>query len=308
MTGLGAATVLAASVPVGEAVTFWVLAPLALAAALGCVLVRNPVHSALFLVGVMVCLAVFYAVQSAPFLAVVQVIVYTGAIMILFLFVLMLVGVDAADSMVETLRGQRVAAAAAGGALLVLLVGVIGTSVRDIPVVGLEAANAAGNVAALALLMFGPYVVALEVVAALLVVATIAAMVLAHRESPPGAPDRRPSQKEQSRRRFDGTSHPAPMPGPGVYARHNAVDRPALLPDGSVVRSSVPPSLEPRRPLPGEPPRSLHAADSDRTALDAGVPSSDTRPHQPTVEARDEGGQEGVHEGSETSGRGSRRR
>ncbi|MCW2582872.1 MAG: NADH-ubiquinone/plastoquinone oxidoreductase chain 6, partial [Klenkia sp.] len=94
----------------GETVTFWILGPIALAGALGMVVARNAVHSALFLVNTMLALGVFYVVQSAPFLGAVQIIVYTGAIMILFLFVLMLVGRDSSDSVVETLRGQRVAA------------------------------------------------------------------------------------------------------------------------------------------------------------------------------------------------------
>ncbi len=94
----------------GESVVFWILGPVALAGALGMVFSRNAVHSALWLVLTMLCLGVFYVVQDAPFLGAVQVIVYTGAIMILFLFVLMLVGRDSSDSVVETLRGQRVAA------------------------------------------------------------------------------------------------------------------------------------------------------------------------------------------------------
>ena len=79
-------------------------------AAVAMVLARNAVHAALFLAAVMLSLAGLYAAQDAPFLAAVQVIVYTGAILMLFLFVLMLVGVDTSDSLVETLRGQRVAA------------------------------------------------------------------------------------------------------------------------------------------------------------------------------------------------------
>ena len=98
----------------GETVVFWVLAPICLAGALGMVFSRNAVHSALWLVQTMLCLGVFYVVQEAPFLGAVQIIVYTGAIMILFLFVLMLVGRDSSDSVVETLRGQRVAATALG--------------------------------------------------------------------------------------------------------------------------------------------------------------------------------------------------
>ena len=98
----------------GEAVVFWVLGPIALAGALGMVLARNAIHSALFLVNTMLALGVFYVVQEAPFLGAVQIIVYTGAIMILFLFVLMMVGRDSSDSVVETLRGQRVAATVLG--------------------------------------------------------------------------------------------------------------------------------------------------------------------------------------------------
>ena len=92
----------------GEAVTFWILAPIAVLAALGMVFARKAVHAALLLAVTMICLAVLYVAQDAPFLGVVQIIVYTGAIMMLFLFVLMLVGVDSSDSLVETLRGQRV--------------------------------------------------------------------------------------------------------------------------------------------------------------------------------------------------------
>ena len=99
--------VYAAAVSTGEAVAFWILAPFALLGAIGMVAARNAVHSALFLVVTMLVLGVFYVVQSGPFIGMVQIIVYTGAIMMLFLFVLMLVGRDASDSVIETLRGQR---------------------------------------------------------------------------------------------------------------------------------------------------------------------------------------------------------
>ena len=98
----------------GAEVAFWMLAPVMILGALGMILSRKPVHSALCLAAVMISLAVQYAAQDAPFLFVVQIIVYTGAILMLFLFVLMLVGVDAADSLVETIRGQRVWAVIAG--------------------------------------------------------------------------------------------------------------------------------------------------------------------------------------------------
>src|ERR1044072_711191 len=94
-------------VTTGEAIAFWILGPVALAGALGMVFSRNAVHSALWLVLTMLSLGVFYVVQEAPFLGAVQIIVYTGAIMILFLFVLMMVGRDSSDSGGEVPGGQR---------------------------------------------------------------------------------------------------------------------------------------------------------------------------------------------------------
>ena len=94
-------------------IAFWILAPIMVLAALGILFVRKAVHAALLLAVVMIGLAVLYAVLDAPFLFAVQIIVYTGAILMLFLFVVMLVGVDASDSVVETIRGQRVMATSA---------------------------------------------------------------------------------------------------------------------------------------------------------------------------------------------------
>lgn len=217
----------------GEAVVFWILGPLAVLAAIGVLVSRKAVHSALLLALVMLSLAVLYLAQDAPFLGVVQVVVYTGAVMMLFLFVLMLVGVDSSDSLVETLRGQRVAAVVAGLAFGALLVFSIGDVV--VTNAGLEQANENGNVQGLANLIFSRYVFVFEVTSALLIVAGMGAMVLAHRERHE-APV---SQRDLSLMRFRGGRHPAPLPGPGVYARHNSVDTPALLPDGSAAEVSV---------------------------------------------------------------------
>src|SRR3954449_1537568 len=111
-----------------EAVVFWLLAPLSVLAALGLIFVRSAVHAAVLLAVVMLSLAAFYTAEDAPFLAVVQVVVYTGAVLMLFLFVLMLIGVDTVDSLVETLRGQRVAAVALGPGFAVLLVAALAGS------------------------------------------------------------------------------------------------------------------------------------------------------------------------------------
>ena len=211
----------------GEAVTFWILGPIALAAALLMVISKSAVHSALWLVLTMFCLAAFYFVQEAPFLGAVQIIVYTGAIMVLFLFVLMLVGVDSSESLTETLRGQRVAAILLGVGFAGLIVFPIGSAVSHTTATGLTDANSGGNVQAIARLLFTDYVFAFEITSALLIVAAVGAMVLGHRERAA-----RPTQKELSIARIKG-NHPSPMPGPGIVALHDSVDTPALLPDGS---------------------------------------------------------------------------
>ncbi len=225
----------------GETVQFWVLGAIALVGAVGTVWSRKAVYSAIFLAMTMIVLAVFYIAQDAVFLGVVQVVVYTGAVMMLFLFVVMLVGVDSSDALVETIRGQRVAAIAIGLGFGVLLIGGLGNA-ASASFTGLAQANSGGNVEALAELVFVRYLWAFELTGALLIVATIGAMVLAHRErlTP------RAGQREQSVERFRRGDRVTPLPSPGVYARHNAVDLPARLPDGTHARESVSAILQPR--------------------------------------------------------------
>ena len=244
MSVLAAAADTSVQLSGGETVAFWVLGPVALAGALGMVFSRNAVHSALWLVLTMLSLGIFYVVQQAPFLGAVQVIVYTGAIMILFLFVLMLVGRDSSDSVVETLRGQRIAATVLGIGFAALVGAGIARATRDLPVAGLDGARGAeGNIPAIAELLFSRYLLAFEVTSALLITAAVGAMVLAHIEREPGT---RRSQRELSKARFLG-DHPSTMPGPGVYARANSVAAPALLPDGGTAAESVGTGLEPQQ-------------------------------------------------------------
>jgi NADH-quinone oxidoreductase subunit J len=221
---------------------FWVLAPVMVIAALGLILARKAVHAALALAVVMISLAVLYAAQGAPFLFAVQIIVYTGAIMMLFLFVLMLVGVDSSEAIRETIAGQRLAAAVIGLVFGVTAVLAIGQTVSG-AVVGLKGANGNGNPYGLAELLFGKYVLAFEFTSALLITAALGAMVLAHKErlTP------RHSQADIAARRMreyaESGRHPGPQATPGVFARHNAVDTPALLPDGTPLESSISPSI-----------------------------------------------------------------
>ncbi len=219
--------------PIYGKVAFWILAIIAVSAAVAMILVRQAVHCALMLALVMLSLALLYAIQGAPFLAAVQVIVYTGAVLMLFLFVMMLIGVSSADSLVETIRGQRVWAGLGGGAFLVLLIvgighAAIGTAAPQ------TAANSTGNLSGLATLIFTTYVFPFEATSALLITAALGAMVLAHRERTTP----KPTQRELARRKVE-SGHVAPEPPPGVYALHNAVDLPARLPDGSTTERSI---------------------------------------------------------------------
>ncbi len=218
--------------------TFWLLAPLMVAAALGILFARKAVHAALLLAVVMISLAVLYAVMEAPFLFAVQIIVYTGAILMLFLFVMMLIGVDATDSIVETIPGQRGMAVVLGLAFgSVLVIGLSQVTLGT--VVGMEEANAGGNVQAIANILFSRYVFAFEATSALLITAVLGAMVLAHRERLTPKAGQAAQAAQRLRDYADSGKHLGPLPSPGVYARHNAVDTPALLPDGTAAESSV---------------------------------------------------------------------
>lgn len=222
----------------GETLLFWVLAPLMVLAASGLLVIRKAVHAAICVMFVMVGLAILYVAQEAPFLGVVQVVVYTGAVMMLFLFVLMLVGVDAADSFTETIRGQRWVGLLLGAGLAAVLLSVIGRATFR-PAVGLEAENAVTNPVALARVLFEDYVVAMQVVGVLLVTAALAGLVLTHRRrlGP------RVTQRTVARARVAALAEGrtlTPLPAPGVYAQNNAMDTPALGPDGQPLEHSVP--------------------------------------------------------------------
>ncbi|MDA2977150.1 MAG: NADH-quinone oxidoreductase subunit J [Actinomycetota bacterium] len=220
-----------------EPFVFWICGSLAVIGAIGMLISHKAVHSALWVALTMMNLAVLYVVQSAPFLGVTQVVVYTGAVMMLFLFVLMIVGVDASDSLVETIKGQRRIGILAGVVLVSALVLLLGNSF-SIQSAQLSDADSiyGGNVQGIAALLFGKYVLIFELTSALLITAALGAMILAHKErtSP------RKTQANMAKELFASGNYQGPLPSPGVYARHNSVDTPALLPDGSVSEISIP--------------------------------------------------------------------
>ncbi|MFJ8791064.1 NADH-quinone oxidoreductase subunit J [Streptomyces sp. NPDC102462] len=225
----------------GEAFQFWVLGTIAVLGALGTVFMKKAVHSALCLAGTMIVLAVFYLANGAYFLGIVQIVVYTGAIMMLFLFVVMLVGVTAADSLKETIKGQRWLALLCGlGFGVLLFAGIANASLKEFN--GTGRANANGNVEGLASLIFTKYVFAFEITGALLITAAVGAMVLTHRERT----ERAKTQRELAEQRVREGAHLPPLPAPGVYARHNAVDIAGLLPDGTPSELTVNKTLRER--------------------------------------------------------------
>jgi NADH-quinone oxidoreductase subunit J len=227
-----------------ESYLFYILGPLSVMAAIGMLMVKKAVHSALLLAWVMVTLAVFYIAQEALFLGIVQIVVYTGAVMMLFLFILMLVGVDTSDSLEENIKGLRVIAILAAIGIGGLLVTLISRATFGRSVVGLSNVNSQGNARGIAEELFIKYVFAFEVVSALLITAAVGAMVLAHSQKSRS----KFAQRDLSIARFrkGELKDAAGLPGSGVYALHNAVDVPALLPSGNPAPTSISAVLEAR--------------------------------------------------------------
>jgi NADH-quinone oxidoreductase subunit J len=258
--------------PLYDEAFFWILAVVSVSAALAMVLVRQAVHCALMLAVVMLCLAVMYAMQGAPFLAFVQVIVYTGAVLMLFLFVVMLIGINTMEALKETIRGQRLWAALAGAGLAILLIVGIGhASIGTAAPTTIAQQN--NNLTGLAKLIFTTYVFPFEVTSALLITAALGAMVLAHRERT----GPKLTQRDVARRKI-ASGQVAPEPPPGVYALHNAVDMPAMLPDGTTTDRSVSDAVVQRDLQSGRDPKALVESDlaaEERTASEEAAETAD---------------------------------
>ena len=175
----------------GFLILFWILAPISVGSAVAMLFMRNPIHSALLLILNFFTIAVFFLMLGSSFLFVVQIIVYAGAIMVLFLFVIMLLGVDREDSLRERIAGQRWVAIALGVGLVAevatavrLGVGLSGTS----PAITSTLNQGTGSVKALADVLFSSYFFPFEVTSILLIVAAIGVMLLGRRHAtPPGA-------------------------------------------------------------------------------------------------------------------------
>lgn len=230
----------------GETILFVLLAVCMLAmAAYGLLITRRAVHSAAAMITVMVGFAFLYTMLEAPFMGVVQVAVYTGAILMMFLFVLMMIGVDSTDAKGENLPGQRAIAIIGGVGIVVIAAGVILLAKMPDPV-GMKAANGESNPTAVATGIFGSHLVAMEIAGSLLIVAALGAMVLTHRESVRG----RLSQEDLVDAKMEAYAasgrHPGQKPRTGVYAESNSAANPALSHAGVVLEDAVPRMLRVR--------------------------------------------------------------
>ena len=227
---------------------FWVIAIVTVVPSFALLFARKAVHVAVAVVMVMVGLAVAYIMLAAPFLGMVQIVVYTGAVMMMFVFVLMLIGVSGKESLVETIKGQRWISLLVATGIGVFLVGVISRVIFQVqePTVG--------NPDAIAGALFGRMVVVMETLGFVLIVAAVGALVLTH--VPRLVPKH--TQREIAEDRVRVGANPVNKPMPGVYARHNALDVPALDPTGQPIEESISRVLEVRHQNQDEEPYRAH--------------------------------------------------
>jgi NADH-quinone oxidoreductase subunit J len=172
-------------------IVFFVFAALSIIGAVGVVASRNPVHSALWLVLTLVSVAVFFLQENAALLAAVQIIVYASAIVVLFLFVIMLLGVDREEALEDPIKYQRPAAFALGALVIAEVLYLAGhdwaTGARTVHGVPLKGGVPTGggtfgsNIQRVARVLFTDFLWPFEITAVLLVIAVVGAVVLARR-------------------------------------------------------------------------------------------------------------------------------
>ncbi len=237
----------------GQTVFFWVAAVIMVALALGVLFCRTAVHSAVCMVGVMLCLAMMYASQGAYFIGVVQVVVYTGAVMTLILFIIMMVGVAASDNYLRTPRFLRWSAIGAGGlgALIVavMLLKAYLPKYGEVPQMATASVQGAtdSNPVKIAMSLFTEHIYTMEIIGCLLIIAVVAAVSLTHGDRL----HKMLKQPETAQARMDDYDklgiHPGQEPAPGVYQTSNATDVPAISgEDERAIISSVSPALRAR--------------------------------------------------------------
>ena len=255
MTGLPALTALPAlpatlpatlnesgTVSTGETILFAVVSLITVVCGLGLLTAKRAVLAAANMIGIMICLAILYIAGGAPFLGITQIVVYTGAVMTLVLFVIMMVGVGGEEPVATTgSPAGKWVVVALGVALAVLLAAVVWRSV--LPVATDEDGGLLTNPSApseLALVLFGGHVVTMELTGVLLIIAALGALTLTHRQRIRPRPTQRARMEARMRAFADEGAHPGQKPMPGVYAATNTAAAPALGADGAALEESVP--------------------------------------------------------------------
>lgn len=215
----------------GEAVLFCTVAAVMVLGALGVLFFKKAAYAALSMVTVMLGLAVLYVTIGAPFLGTTQVIVYTGAIMMLFLFVIMMIGLGASDEYQSQARGRICAAVLGGLGVAVMLVGILGLGSAALdPAATPREIDAYSNtpVTDLAMELFAKHWFSMELAGALLITAAIGAMLLTHTDKLGPQADQRTMAEAKMRAYKERQRHIGQLPAPGVFATSNAFDVPAI--------------------------------------------------------------------------------
>ena len=255
MTGLPALTALPATLPAtlnesgtvstGETILFAVVSLITVVCGLGLLTAKRAVLAAANMIGIMICLAILYIAGGAPFLGITQIVVYTGAVMTLVLFVIMMVGVGGEEPV--TAAGSPAGkwiVVALGAGLAVVLAAVVWRTVFPIATDddGQVLANPSdpSEPSALALVLFGDHVVIVELTGVLLIIAAVGALTLTHRQRIRPRMTQRAQMEAKMRAFADRGLHPGQKPMPGVYAATNAAAAPALGAEGTALAESVP--------------------------------------------------------------------
>lgn len=223
----------------GETVLFALVALLCVVCGFGLLAARRAVSAAVNMIAIMVGLAILYIANESPFLGITQMVVYTGAVMTLVLFVIMLVGVGG-DEPVS-------AASGAGGKWVIALLGVGLVAVLSAVVWRTTFPSAAGlkngdsaTPADLAGVLFGDHVVTMELTGFLLIIAALGALTLTHRQRVRAKVTQQSTMDDKMRAYASKGVHPGQKPMPGVYASTNTAAAPALEASGDAVEESIP--------------------------------------------------------------------
>ena len=223
----------------GETIVFGVVALVTVACGIGVLTAKRAVNAAINMIGIMISLAVLYIVNESPFMGITQVVVYTGAVMTLVLFVIMLVGVGG-DEPVSAAGSvmRRPLLILLGLGLVGVLTAVVWRTVFPTPAGLKDGAKAAPDL--LAVTLYNDHVVTMELTAILLIIAAVGALTLTHRQRIRARFSQRRVAANKMQAYASKGVHPGQKPMPGVYASTNSAAAPALGADGETVEESVP--------------------------------------------------------------------